>query len=186
MVVLWLYIVGGEMLKKFLPLGIFLLILVFLFRGLQLNPREVPSAQLGHSLPSMSLQLWGEKQKKTNFAQWQGQPIILHFWASWCDSCQQDVLELLKLKNLSFPRLIGVNYKDHTKDLKRWLLVNPSIFDDLIIDKSGRLGLELGVVATPETFIVDKQGVIRFRYQGPLTREVIEKQIMPQIQVLNS
>ena len=174
------------MLKKFLPLGVFLMILVFLFRGLQLNPREMPSAQMGHSLPSMPLQLWGANQKNTYFSQWQGQLLILHFWASWCDSCQQDVLELIKLKNLSATRLIGVNYKDNTKDLKKWLLVNPSIFDDLIIDKNGRLGLELGVVATPETFIVDKQGVIRFRYQGPLTNAVIEKQIMPQIQVLNS
>lgn len=174
------------MLKKFLPLGLFLVILLFLFRGLQLNPREMPSAQMGKSLPSMTLRLWGEDKKTTNFSHWRGRPFILHFWATWCDSCQQDVLELEKLKSLEIIKLVGVNYKDQNKAVNNWLSVNPKIFDDLILDKKGRLGLELGVVATPETFIIDKQGVIRFRYQGPLNQAVLEKQMIPMIQELSS
>ncbi len=174
------------MLKKFLPLTIFLVILLFLFRGLQLNPREISSAQIGKDLPSITLKLWGEDKKTTHFSSWRGKPFILHFWATWCDSCQQDVLELEKLKSQHIASIIGVNYKDQIKAVDQWLSVNPKIFDDLILDKTGRLGLELGVIATPETFIIDKQGIIRFRYQGPLNQAVLENQMIPMIQELSS
>lgn len=172
------------MLKKLLPLGLFLVVFIFLLRGLQLNPREMPSAQIGKPLPPMMLTLWGENKKNSYFSTYQGMPLIIHFWATWCDSCQQDVLELEKLHQLKMATLLGVNYKDKPKALTAWLALNRMMFDDLILDKDGRLGLELGVVATPETFIVDKNGVIRFRIQGPITNPIIQNQILPLLKEL--
>jgi len=162
------------MLKRTIPFILFVLTCVFLARGLQLNPQAMPSAQIGKQLPA-SIDLQGM----------QGQLIILHFWASWCDSCNQDVAELKELHQKTHAKLLGVNYKDTAKALQRWLTINQNIFDGLIIDKQGLIAMDLGVVATPETFLIDKKGIIRYRHQGPLTMEIINKKIVPILQEYN-
>jgi cytochrome c biogenesis protein CcmG/thiol:disulfide interchange protein DsbE len=150
----------------------------FLARGLQLNPKSMPSVQVGKHLPTQSFQLWGQS-KPQQFSKWQGELIILHFWATWCDSCQADILQLEQLHQKTNAILLGVNYKDKTKALQEWMFLHPDVFSDIILDKEGRLGLDLGVVATPETFIIDSKGVIRSRFQGPITEQLIEQQIIP-------
>ncbi len=167
------------MTKRIWPLLVFIMICGFLARGLQLNPKTMPSVVIGKKLPEQSLSLWGQKNHPVTFSKWQGQLIILHFWATWCDSCNQDIAQLQSLHQKSKAQLLGINYKDTKQELQKWLLTHSEIFDDIILDKKGLLGMDLGVVATPETFIVDKQGIIRFRYQGPLTETVIQQQILP-------
>ena len=166
---------GGLMIKKILPFLLFLICLGFLARGLQLNPKEMPSAQIGKVISDQSFQVYQQKELKT-FQDWRGQTLILHFYATWCDSCQQDILQLQSLQNFDNASMMGIFYKDTLKHLKNWQVLHPKLFHQIILDPKGRLGLELGVVATPETFIVDRKGVIRYRYQGPLSDEIIQKQ----------
>ena len=187
--VLWPYTVivvigGGLVIKKIFPFILFLIFLGFLARGLQLNPKEMPSALIGKTISSRSFKVYQQDGLKT-FSNWQGQVFIIHFWATWCDSCQQDVIELEKLQQMHLAKVLGVNYKDKLANLKSWQKLHPQLFDNIILDREGRLGMDLGVVATPETFIVDSKGVIRYRYQGPLSDELIQKQILPLLRQLN-
>jgi cytochrome c biogenesis protein CcmG/thiol:disulfide interchange protein DsbE len=188
-VVLSLYIVideigGGRMIKKIFPFAIFLIFLGFLARGLQLNPKEMPSALVGKTITQKSFKVYPEQSLKT-FQDWSPEVLIIHFWATWCDSCQQDVIELEKLHQMHLGKLIGVYYKDKLSHLRPWQTLHPKLFDSIILDKQGRLGMELGVVATPETFIVDTKGVIRYRYQGPLSDDLIQKEILPLLRQLH-
>jgi cytochrome c biogenesis protein CcmG, thiol:disulfide interchange protein DsbE len=175
---------GGQMIKKILPFLLFLICLGFLARGLQLNPREMPSAQIGKKISSQTFQVYQQNGLKS-FRDWSGKPLIVHFYASWCNSCQQDTLQLQNLQTNTKALMIGVFYKDQLMHLQDWLALYPKLFHHIILDPKGRLGLELGVVATPETFIVDANGVIRYRYQGPLSFEVIQKQILPLLRQFN-
>lgn len=156
---------------KVWPLAVFLILLLILGRGLQLNPKEMPSARIGTQVPSMT-KLDVMKQKV----------YLLHFWATWCDTCLEEALFLEKIK---IP-LVGVLYKDTMTNFKTWKKIHPNHYQILIQDNKGILGLDMGVVATPETFVIDKHGVIRYRYQGPLSKEIFHKNISPLVHQLET
>lgn len=164
--------------RYFIPLGIFLLLVALLAVGLKLDPREVPSPFIGKPAPAFEapqLEAAGNLSSST-FA---GDVWLLNVWASWCNECRRehDVLaELIQKQQL---KAVGLNYKDNASDAKRWLVQFGNPFTAIATDPQGRVGLEWGVYGTPETFIIDKRGVIRYKHIGPMSQKAVEEKIIP-------
>jgi len=169
------------MLKKMIPMGIFLVVCGFLLRGLQLHPQEMPSAQLGKAIPMVDVVDVNTLQSH-NLSHWLGQPMLIHFFASWCENCTTEMPILLDWRQTHHVTIIGVDYKDNPEEAKQWLSLWGNAFVAFLDDSQGQFGLNLGVVATPETFLVDGHGIVQYRHQGPLTHEILTREIEPRIQ----
>lgn len=152
--------------------------------GMTRDPRELPSVLIGKPLPAFSLP--GMKRESPPLTQVDllGQPRIINVWASWCVACQSEHPVLLDLQRELMRKgqghtLYGVNYKDTPDAARIWLQRGGDPYADSIVDAKGRLGIELGVYGVPETFVIDASGTIVFRHAGPLTAEIVRKQIQP-------
>jgi len=158
-----------------LPVVLFGVLAVFFWRGLSLDPQHLPSAQLGKSLPVFSLKTLDEGVFSPDSMR--GHAAILHVWASWCASCAEEQVFLLKLAHSGIP-IYGLNYKDDLEDAKRWLNTwgNPYRLSGRDID--GHVAIDLGVYGTPETFLIDSHGVIRYRHVGALNATVWEQVLL--------
>jgi len=157
-------------LKLFAPLFIFALLALLLFRGLSLDPREMPSALIDKPLPEFELFSLGEQRTLTR-RDVTGRISLFNVWATWCVSCRVEHPYLQQLADAGVP-IVGVNYKDEDTAALRWLedLGNPYTVN--IADRDGTLGLDLGVYGAPETYIVDASGVIRYRHVGVVDERV--------------
>jgi len=173
--------------KRFLlPLAIFVGLLAFLAVGLRLNPREIPSPFIGKPAPSFKLAQLHEADKTISPQDLAGQVWILNVWASWCVSCRAEHPVLMDFARANLVPVVGLNYKDGRDDGIKWLreFGNPYVVS--AFDNDGRVGIDYGVYGVPETFVVDKKGVIRMKYTGPLTREAVAEKLMPLIKELKS
>lgn len=157
-------------LKLFLPLILFTLLALFLFRGLSLDPTEMPSALIDRPLPAFSLPKLGTAET-VSLADIKGRAGLLNVWATWCVSCRVEHPYLMQLAAAGVP-IFGINYKDRDVDAQAWLeqLGNPYEFN--IADRDGTLGLDLGVYGAPETYLIDAQGVVRYRHVGVVDEQV--------------
>jgi len=167
---------------RLLPLAIFFLLVFFFWRGLSLEPQKLPSVQLGKSLPEFKLPMLGEEKHFTPQAM-QGQVALLNVWASWCPACVEEQVFLLKLVRESVP-IYGLNYKDKTDKATRWLSEWGNPYQAIGEDKEGKVAIDLGVYGAPETFLIDKKGIIRYRHVGILDEEAWETEFLPLIQKL--
>ncbi len=154
---------------QFIPLGMFVLLGFMLYRGLYLDPRDVPSALVDKHFPNFNLPTLVDKKIKS-VSDLKGQPHLVNVWGTWCVSCRVEhpfLVELAK-KGVS---IVGVNYKDDNDAALKWLddLGNPYLFS--VDDEEGTLSMDLGVTGAPETFFVDDKGVIRYKHQGPITSD---------------
>ena len=156
-----------SVIKKLWPLVLISLMGLCFYRALDLNPHEMPSAKIGQKIPEISL-LNYETQENISPHQFRGKPQVIHFWASWCDNCVQELLLLQAWQNLHQTHIIGINYKERPAALATFFRLQDNIFTPLLLDEEAKLAIEMGVVAVPETFVIDKQGVIIYRHQGPL------------------
>ena len=159
-----------------LPLAIFLIVAVFLYRGLFLDPTELPSALIGKPLPSFSLPSVEDSQRLITAEDIKGKPALVNVWATWCVACKVEhpVLNQLAKQGVT---IYGVNYKDDNAAAQKWLREFHDPYQLNISDAQGRLGLDLGVYGAPETFIVDKQGIIRHKYVGVIDERVWREQL---------
>jgi cytochrome c biogenesis protein CcmG/thiol:disulfide interchange protein DsbE len=166
------------MLKYFVPLGAFLLLVALLAAGLKLDPREVPSPFIGKPAPVFEApQL--EAAGPLASAGFMGDVWLLNVWASWCAECQREhavLSELIQGQNL---KAVGLNYKDDARNAKRWIARFGNPFSAIATDPQGKVGLDWGVYGTPETFIIDRQGIIRYKHIGPLTPAAVQDKIIP-------
>jgi len=171
-------------LKLFIPLILFVVLALFLFRGLELDPRELPSALIDRPLPEFSLPGLG-RQELLSRQDVIGQVGLLNVWATWCVSCRVEHPYLQQLADRGVP-IYGVNYKDDDADALRWLdeLGNP--YRENIVDSEGTLGLDLGVYGAPETYLVDAAGVIRYRHVGVVDERVWQTILQPLYRELNA
>jgi len=151
-----------------LPLIAFTLLLILLAIGLTHDPRKVPSPLIGKPAPTFSL-----PQLQVIDTQWSsdaftGKVWILNVWASWCGSCRAEhrVLEEMQ-RTLQVP-IVGVNYKDENYKAKQWLKELGNPYAITVVDQDGRTGIDWGVYAVPETYVIDKQGLIRYKHTGPI------------------
>ncbi len=159
-----------------LPLAIFLIVAVFLYRGLFLDPTELPSALIGKPLPSFSLPSVENSQRLITAEDIKGKPALVNVWATWCVACKVEhpVLNQLAKQGVT---IYGVNYKDDNAAAQKWLREFHDPYQLNISDAQGSLGLDLGVYGAPETFIVDKQGIIRHKYVGVIDERVWREQL---------
>jgi len=158
------------MMKRFLFLMLFLMGLVLLFfKGLFLNPKELPLAQLDKSAPAFTLPLLDNLSRVVTEQDLKGRTTVVHVWASWCSSCKNELPILMRIAEDKKIHLIGVNYRDQVEPAQQWLKNYGNPYEWTIFDPNGDLGFNWGVYGTPETFIVDRFGVIRYRLSGPLT-----------------
>lgn len=172
-------------LRFIIPLALFLVLAGFLAAGLKLDPREVPSPLIGKPAPSFALTRLDDEAKTIRREDMLGKVWMLNVWASWCVACRDEHPHLLAFARTKQMPMIGLNYKDTRKDGLGWLARFGNPYDASLFDVDGRVGIEFGVYGVPETFIVDKLGVIRFKQIGAVTPEVIEKRIVPLLKELN-
>lgn len=172
--------------KRFiLPFGIFLVLVLFLGIGLRLNPREIPSPFIGKPAPAFKLAQLQEPTKTMSPQDMAGQVWLLNVWASWCVSCREEHPVLMDFAKQDVVTIIGLNYKDKRIDATGWLRQYGNPYKLSAFDAKGNVGIDYGVYGVPETFVIDKQGVIRLKHVGPVTPEVIINELLPLIKELN-
>jgi len=163
--------------KKVIPLLLLFILLLVLTRALFLSPREQSQVVAGKFLPTFSA--YDVNKRLISIAQWKGQWMLLHFWASWCDNCQLELPVLQQYQDQL--TIIGLNYKDETPEASSWLKIWSPVFAASLRDPQGKIGLDLGVVATPESFLINPQGKIVYRHQGPLTHDTFQTEILTRL-----
>ena len=173
----------------FIPLVVFAVLAAFFWRGLSLDPSSMPSALLNKPVPAFELPVISATENpqglvKANQEMLKGKVSLLNVWATWCLPCREEHAFLNTLKVQCIP-IYGINYKDSTEDAQRWLaeLHNPYVYT--VSDADGRLGADLGVFGYPETYVVDKQGIIRYKHIGEMDANTWEKTIKPIFDSLN-
>lgn len=162
-----------------LPIALFLIVVGFLAVGLQRDPRLVPSPLIGKPFPAFSLTTLADQSRTLTLAELGGEVFLLNVWASWCVACREEHPLLVDLAARGAVPLIGMNYKDERADARAWLEKRGNPYRVSIYDHEGRLGLDLGVYGVPETFVIDRDGTIRYKHVGPLSSEVLEREVLP-------
>lgn len=168
-----------------IPLAIFVVLVVFLAIGLGHDPHEVPSPLIDKAAPAFQLPQLHEPTKTFSPQDMRGKVWLLNVWASWCISCREEHPLLLELARSGAVPLYGLNYKDERKDALAWLddLGNPYLLS--VADLDGRVGIDYGVYGAPETYLIDRDGVIRFKHIGPLTPDVLQAKLLPLVKDLS-
>ncbi|MDO8772832.1 DsbE family thiol:disulfide interchange protein [Rhodoferax sp.] len=172
-------------LRFLIPLGVFLGLVAFLAVGLKLDPKEVPSPLIGKPAPDFVLTRLDNPAQTIRRDDLLGKVWMLNVWASWCVACREEHPLLVKFSRQKLLPVYGLNYKDERMAGLRWLSSFGNPYDASLFDKDGRVGIDWGVYGVPETFIIDRQGVVRFKHIGPLTPEVIRTRIEPLVRELN-
>ena len=162
-----------------IPLGIFVLIVGLLAYGLQLDPKKVPSPLIGKPAPAFSLAKLDAPQQFLAQNDLLGQVWVLNVWASWCVSCRAEHVIITRLSALNLAPVIGLNYKDEPDAARRWLQQFGDPYTTSIMDADGRVGIDWGVYGVPETFIIGKDGLIKYKHIGPVTMESLKAEVLP-------
>jgi cytochrome c biogenesis protein CcmG/thiol:disulfide interchange protein DsbE len=166
--------------KRFLvPLAVFVLLVGFLAVGLKLNPREVPSPLVGKAAPAFDLPVLSQPDKRFVPGDMRGKVWLLNVWASWCVSCRDEHPVLVDLSKKGVLPILGLNYKDKGDEAQRWLKQFGDPYQLSVVDADGRTGIDYGVYGVPETYLIDAEGVIRYKQIGPLTPAILEQKVLP-------
>lgn len=166
-----------------IPIGVFIALIAVLAVGLKLDPRLVPSPLIGKPLPAFSLPALND-DTQLSAESLHGSPLLLNVWASWCAACRVEHPLLVELARSGRVPIVGLNYKDTRGDALAWLDRYGNPYERTVFDQEGRLGLDLGVYGVPETFVLDRHGVIRYKQVGPVSREILDDVILPLIDEL--
>ena len=169
-----------------IPLALFVALAAFFAVGLTRDPREVPSPFIGKPAPAFRLEQLHEAQRVFTPEEMKGRVWLLNVWASWCVSCRVEHPLLVELAKRNVVPIVGLDYKDAREDGRQWLerFGNPYVLS--AFDADGRVGIDYGVYGVPETFVIDKQGVIRHKQIGPITPESLEGTLLPLIRKLQA
>jgi cytochrome c biogenesis protein CcmG/thiol:disulfide interchange protein DsbE len=171
-------------LRFIIPLTIFAALVAFLWRGLTLDPHEVPSPLIGKPAPAFALTRLDDPVKTLRRDDMRGQVWLLNVWASWCVACREEHATLVQFAQTKAVPIIGLNYKDQRADGLQWLGRFGDPYEASIFDGDGKVGIDFGVYGVPETFVIDKRGVVRYKQIGPLTPELIATRILPLLKTL--
>lgn len=167
------------MLKYFVPLVLLFGVGGLFWYGLSLNPALVPSPLIGKPAPAFELPLLDEPGRSLTEAAFKGEVTMVHVWATWCVSCRAEHPLIMEIARSGLVPIVGLNYKDDRDAALRWLRTRGDPYDLTLSDSAGRVAIDWGVYGTPETFIVDRDGVIRYKHVGPLTRDLVERDLVP-------
>lgn len=176
------------MLRFAIPLLVFVVLVSFLYAGLGLNPREVPSPLIDKPAPVFELSLLQTKfeHQDSTFSSKDmlGKVWLLNVWASWCVACRQEHPLIVELAKQNIVPIYGLNYQDESMDALAWLDQFGDPYTASLVDFDGRVGIDFGVYGVPETFVIDKQGIIRYKQIGPITESALNDKILPLVQEL--
>lgn len=170
--------------RYLLPLGVFVMLVTVLAVGLTLNPREVPSPLINKPVPAFQLAQLHQPGLTFSQKDMAGQVWMLNVWASWCAACRDEHPLLVELAKGRIVPIVGLNYKDKPEAGKSWLEQFGDPFVLSVTDPEGRVGIDFGVYGVPETFVIDRRGVIRYKQIGAITRQALEEKILPLIREL--
>lgn len=171
-------------LKLFVPLGAFVLLAGILYLGFSLrDPNLLPSALLDKPFPAFDLPLLGGGARVTESAL-AGEVRLVNVWATWCPTCLAEHGMLKTIREREGLSIIGINYKDDTRDAQAWLGRHGDPYDFNIVDADGDLGVDLGVYGAPETFLVDADGVIRYKRVGDVNPRIWREELAPALAAL--
>lgn len=170
----------------FVPLAIFILLGVFLWIGLSLDPRELPSqlAQEQRPVPPFELPSLTDPEHMLTAADLKGEVALLNVWATWCPTCKEEHGFLNRLARDENVTIYGINYKDEPEKAREWLRRYLNPYQQVVLDKEGTLGLDMGVYGAPETYVLDAAGAVRYRHVGAVDAGAWKtlKQVMQQVE----
>jgi cytochrome c biogenesis protein CcmG/thiol:disulfide interchange protein DsbE len=164
--------------------AVFAALVVLLGVGLTLNPREVPSPLIGKPAPAFELPLLHAPDRTFSQTEMLGKAWVLNVWASWCQPCLVEHPVVSALSKSGLAPVVGLNYKDAREDALPWLRRNGDPYQFSVFDATGRIGIDYGVYGVPETYVIDRHGVIRYKHIGPLTPEVSRDKVQPLLKEL--
>ena len=168
-----------------LPLLGFVVLLAFLAVGLTLNPKEVPSPLIGKPAPAFRVAQLQTESSNISPEDMRGKVWLLNVWSSWCVSCREEHPVLVEFAQQNLVPIIGLNYKDKREDGLAWLAERGNPYLVSAYDREGNIGIDWGVYGVPETFVMDKQGIIRYKHTGPVTPDALKNKLIPLIKELN-
>lgn len=174
------------MLKFLTPLALFIVMAVFLALGLNLNPRDIPSPLIDQPAPNFSLPVLSNASQTLTKNDMQGEVWLLNVWASWCVSCRSEHPVFNQLARKKLVKIVGLNYKDEAADAKQWLAQLGNPYNVSMMDQEGRTGIDYGVYGVPETFVIDKKGIIRYKHTGPVSVRDVQEILVPLINQLKA
>ena len=170
------------MMSRLLPLLAFIALAVLLFVGVRMNSGKdtsaIPSPLIGKQAPALNLPELNMPQQSIGLQDLKGRAFVLNIWGSWCVSCRIEhpiITEMAK----SGVIVVGYNYKDSAKDARAWLNQFGNPYALIIQDEDGKAALDWGIYGAPETFVIDAQGIVRFKHVGPITSEIVQNKILP-------
>jgi len=172
--------------KRWLPLVLFLVLVGFFAKGLCLNPREVPSPFIGRTAPAFTLPVVGNAGAPFSPADMKGKIWMLNIWAPWCVSCRQEHGFLMQLAQSGRIPIVGLNWKDADREAQALLARTGSPYVAVPDDLDGRVGIDYGVTGTPETYIIDRQGIVRLKHVGPIGPDVWQTKFEPTLKELGA
>jgi len=167
-----------------IPFGLFIVVVGFLAVGLTLNPRELPSPLVGKAAPEFSLPQLHDPGKVISSNELKGKVWLLNFWASWCGGCKEEHPVLIRMAQSGEVPIYGMDYKDQRSEALAWLREWGNPYSVVAVDELGRVGINYGVYGVPETYVIDKAGVIRYKQIGPIREDILEKKILPLVREL--
>ena len=161
----------------------FFALVILLAVGLKRDPREVPSPLIGKPAPAFELPRLAGAERFSP-AEMRGKVWLLNVWASWCVTCRDEHPVLVDFAATKRVPLVGLNYKDQRDDALKWLSRFGDPYQFSVVDADGRIGIDYGVYGVPETYVIDRKGVIRYKHIGPLTSQDAQKKVVPLVKEL--
>ena len=174
------------MMRFILPFVLFVILAGFLYVGLGLDPHEVPSPLVGKAAPAFTLPQMDDPAKQFSSQDMKGQVWLLNVWASWCTACKEEHHVLMGLARQNIVPIYGIDYKDKREDGEAVLRASGNPYTLVVSDAEGRVGIEYGVYGVPETYVIDKQGVIRHKQIGEVTPKALSEKILPLVKELQA
>ena len=171
-------------LRALLPLIGFLALVALLAYGLTQDPKKIPSPLTGKAAPHFELPTVLQPGQKISNKDFHGQIALFNVWASWCSACRDEHPILVEYAKQHKTTIYGLNYKDQRSDALRWLEVFGNPYIASAYDVVGNTGIDWSVYGVPETFMIDKKGIIRYKQIGPITRKILYEEIIPLIKKL--
>ncbi|MEI6801527.1 MAG: DsbE family thiol:disulfide interchange protein [Burkholderiales bacterium] len=170
--------------KFLIPLALFGVMVAFLAVGLRLDPHEVPSPLVNKPAPVFQVPQVEQPELEFASADLKGKVWLLNVWASWCVACREEHPVLMNFSRAQMIPIIGLDYKDQRKDALSVVKRSGNPYDIIAFDADGRVGIDYGVYGVPESYLIDKNGIIRYKHIGPITQEALTKTIIPLINEL--
>jgi len=171
------------MMSRMLPLILFLLLGGLLAVGLNISDTKthIPSPLIGRPVPDFDLPTLFDPERHISQADLRGEPYLINFWGSWCPTCVFEHPVITELADSGRLKIVGLNFRDEPEDAKAWLAQHGDPYNEIVVDYDGRVSINFGVYAAPESFLVDPSGEVVYKQIGALTPDVVEEVIMPMV-----